>query len=129
MKAKYATLIRSLLKNYHEKVKNIETENYSVHSDNLQIMELGLKLAKCLEGLTLMAQFNNEYEDYCEIHKITMMAFGGDIPHDTSINRLVSLASGSVNLNKFNVSPLKEINENEIKDWQHAAASLKVKRN
>ncbi|MBG0750123.1 hypothetical protein [Pectobacterium carotovorum] len=128
MKAKYATLIRSLLKNYHEQVKAIETGNYSVHSDNLQIMELGLKLAKCLEGLTLMARFNNEFDDYCEIHKITMMAFGGDIPNDTSINKLVSLASGNVNLNKFNVSPLKEINEDEIKDWQHAAASLKVQK-
>ncbi|AYH10180.1 hypothetical protein C5E22_11740 [Pectobacterium parmentieri] len=96
MKAKYATLIRSLLKNYHEQVKAIQTESYSVHSDNLQIMELDLKLAKCLEGLTLMARFNNEYEDYCEIHKITMMAFGGDVPSAENISSIVSFTNFSL---------------------------------
>ncbi|WP_233958083.1 hypothetical protein [Pectobacterium versatile] len=126
MKAKYATLIRSLLKNYHEQVKAIQTESYSVHSDNLQIMELDLKLAKCLEGLTLMARFNNEYEDYCEIHKITMMAFGGDVPEDINVNNLVSLASGVVSVNRASVHPLKEIDDNEIKDWQHISTSLNV---
>lgn len=40
MKTKYATLIRSLLQNYHAQAKAIDKDTYSVHSDGLQLMEL-----------------------------------------------------------------------------------------
>ncbi|AZU08845.1 TPA: hypothetical protein ACWQSC_004198 [Salmonella enterica] len=100
MKAKYATLIRSLLRTYREQASAIEKESFSVHSDGIQLMELNLKLAKCLEGMSLMARFNNEFEDYCELHEITMMAFNGSIPVDDNIPGLISLASCTVKNNK-----------------------------
>ena len=56
MKTKYATLIRSLLQNYHAQANAIEKETFSVHSDGLQLMELNIQLAKCLEGLTSTAR-------------------------------------------------------------------------
>lgn len=85
MKTKYATLIRSLLRTYREQASAIEKESFSIHSDGIQLMELNLKLAKCLEGMTLMARFNNEFDDYCELHEITMMAFNGTIPPEDNI--------------------------------------------
>lgn len=93
MKNKYATLIRSLLKKYHEQMNTIEKESFYVHSDGIQLMELNLQLAKCLEGITLIARFNNDFEDYCEVHDITIKSFGGDVPSEDSIPGLVSLAS------------------------------------
>lgn len=100
MKNKYATLIRSLLRTYREQASTIEKESFSIHSDGIQIMELNLKLAKCLEGMTLMARFNNEFDDYCELHEITLMAFNGNIPSEDNIPGLVSLVSCSVKENK-----------------------------
>lgn len=100
MKTKYATLIRSLLRTYREQASFIEKESFSIHSDSIQLMELNLKLAKCLEGMTLMARFNNEFDDYCELHEITMMAFNGTIPQEDNIPGLISLASCSVKENK-----------------------------
>ena len=93
MKAKYATLIRSLFHNYHEQVKSIEADNYSVHSDGLQLMELNLQLAKCLEGISSTAHFNKDNADFNELHKITLMVFGGSIPSEKSIPGLASLAA------------------------------------
>lgn len=129
MKTKYATLIRSLLKNYHEQANAIEKETYSVHSDGLQLMELNIQLAKCLEGITSTARFNNDSEDFDELHKITIMVFGGNIPTDTNVNNLVSLASGYISNSKANVQPLKSISANEKEDWQHVSASLNIKEN
>lgn len=72
MKTKYATLIRSLLQNYHAQAKLIDKETFSVHSDGLQLMELNIQLAKCLEGITSTARFNNDSEDFEELHKINL---------------------------------------------------------
>lgn len=69
MKTKYATLIRSLLQNYHAQAKAIDKETFSVHSDGLQLMELNIQLAKCLEGITSTARFNNDSDDFEELHK------------------------------------------------------------
>lgn len=113
MKTKYATLIRSLLKNYHEQAGAIEKENYSIHSDGIQLMELNLQLAKCLEGISSTARFNNDSDDFDELHKITLMAFNGNIPASDDIPKVVSLASCS----GFQ-------NQNEKKDWQLRSASL-----
>jgi len=124
MKTKYATLIRSLLQNYHAQAKAIDKETFSVHSDGLQLMELNIQLAKCLEGITSTARFNNDSDDFEELHKITLMVFGGNIPSDTNINNLVSLASCYVKSNKVSVFPLKEMNASERKDWQHVSTSL-----
>lgn len=124
MKTKYATLIRSLLQNYHAQATAIETETFSVHSDGLQLMELNIPLAKCLEGITSAARFNNDSDNFEELHKITLMVFGGNIPKDENVNSLVSLASGYINKSKANVKPLKSISAKEKEDWQHISASL-----
>lgn len=90
MKAKYATLIRNLLNNYHEQAKSIETETFSVHSDGLQLMELNVKLAKCLEGISATAMFNNDKDDFDELHKITLQVFSGNIPEFTGLTSLLT---------------------------------------
>ncbi|WP_370608014.1 hypothetical protein [Citrobacter meridianamericanus] len=94
MKSKYATLIRNLLQSYHAQVTAIDKENYSVHSDGIHLMELNLQLAKCLEGISATARFNNDIDDFSELHKITLMAFNGEIPTGDNIPMLSSLASG-----------------------------------
>lgn len=106
MKTKYATLIRCLLRNYHAQVNAIEKETYSVHSDGMQLMELNIQLAKCLEGITSIARFNNDNEDFEELHKITLMVFGGNIPTENNISGLMSLATSTL---KSNNSHLKSV--------------------
>lgn len=93
MKTKYATLIRSLLQNYHNLVNGISAESYSVHSDGLQLMELNLQLAKCLEGISASARFNNDNDDFNELHKITLMVFSGNIPPENFLSSISSLAT------------------------------------
>lgn len=109
MKTKYATLIRSLLKNYHEQANAIEKETYSVHSDGLQLMELNIQLAKCLEGITSTARFNNDSDDFDELHKITLMVFGGNIPTESNIPSLMSLATSSLKNNNSHLKPLSAV--------------------
>lgn len=106
MKTKYATLIRSLLQNYHAQAKAIDKEIYSVHSDGLQLMELNIQLAKCLEGITSTARFNNDSDDFEELHKITLMVFGGNVPTENNISGLMSLATTAL---KNNNSHLKSV--------------------
>ncbi|HAT3656498.1 TPA: hypothetical protein ACTYZW_003484 [Citrobacter freundii] len=106
MKTKYATLIRSLLQNYHVQANNILTENISVHSDGLQIMELNLQLAKCLEGISSTARFNNDGEDFEELHKIALMVFGGNIPTENNISGLKSLAAHALKMNNSHLKPV-----------------------
>ncbi|MDC0695864.1 hypothetical protein RZ761_24030 [Klebsiella pasteurii] len=106
MKTKYATLIRSLLQNYHAQANAIEKETFSVHSDGLQLMELNIQLAKCLEGITSTARFNNDSDDFEELHKITLMVFSGNIPTDNNISGLMSLATSAL---KSNNSHLKSV--------------------
>lgn len=96
MKTKYATLIRSLLQNYHNLVNEISTESYSVHSDGLQLMELNIQLAKCLEGISASARFNNDSDDFNELHKITLMVFSGNVPPENCLSSLSSLAPSRV---------------------------------
>ncbi|WP_336819401.1 hypothetical protein [Cedecea sp. MMO-103] len=103
MKAKYATLIRSLLRTYSEQASAIEKETFSIHSDGIQLMELNLQLAKCLEGISATARFNNDVEDFNNLHTLMLMAFNGDIPAEDNIPGLVSLASCSVKDNKSTV--------------------------
>ncbi|WP_410699106.1 hypothetical protein [Citrobacter freundii] len=103
MKSKYATLIRNLLQSYHVQVTAIDKENYSVHSDGIHLMELNLQLAKCLEGISATARFNNDIDDFDELHKITLMAFNGDIPTGDNIPMLSSLASGGMIQNNSNL--------------------------
>ncbi|HBL7008441.1 MULTISPECIES: hypothetical protein [Citrobacter] len=109
MKAKYATLIRNLLQSYHAQVTAIDKESYSVHSDGIQLMELKLQLAKCLEGISSTARFNNDADDFDELHKITLMAFKGDIPTENNIPALSSLASGSIRKNSSNLKTLTAV--------------------
>ncbi|EAU9827878.1 hypothetical protein M9Y43_001263 [Salmonella enterica] len=99
MKSKYATLIRNLLQSYHAQATAIDKENFSVHSDGIHLMELNLQLAKCLEGISATARFNNDVDDFAELHKITLMAFKGDIPTEDNIPVLSSLASGVMRKN------------------------------
>ncbi|HED1545438.1 hypothetical protein GFB57_19815 [Citrobacter sp. S39] len=109
MKTKYATLIRNLLQSYQAQVTVIEKENYSVHSDGIQLMELNLQLAKCLEGISATARFNNDTVDFEELHKITLMAFKGDIPTEHNIPALSSLASGEIRKSNSNLKPLTAV--------------------
>lgn len=106
MKTKYATLIRCLLQNYHIQANTIYTDNFSVHSDGLQLMELNLQLAKCLEGITSTARFNNDSADFDELHKITLMVFGGNIPTENNIPGLKLMAAHAL---KNNNSHLKSV--------------------
>lgn len=106
MKAKYATLIRSLLQNYHVQAADINKENFSVHSDGLQIMELNLQLAKCLEGISSTARFNNDSDDFNELHKIALMVFGGNIPTEDNIPGLTSLAVHALKNNNSHLQSL-----------------------
>lgn len=129
MKNKYATLIRNLLQNYHIKAKVIEKESYSIHSDGLQLMELNIQLAKCLEGISSIARFNNDDDDFDELHKITIMAFGGNMPSETNVSNLISLASGYRSDSKVNLHQLKGISASEKKDWQNISTSLNVQEN
>ncbi|SUX38057.1 Uncharacterised protein [Cedecea davisae] len=96
MKAKYATIIRSLLQNYHQQIESINTDQSAIHSDALQLMELNIKLAKCLEGISSSAHFNNDITDYEELHTITLMVFSGQVPEESSVPGLISLAANSV---------------------------------
>lgn len=105
MKAKYATLIRSLLQNYHIQAKAIDTE-FSVHSDGLQLMELNLQLAKCLEGISSTARFNNDSDDFDELHKIALMVFGGSIPTEENIPGLRTLAAHSLKNNNTHLQSI-----------------------
>ncbi|MGL5421927.1 MAG: hypothetical protein ACRDAJ_03035 [Serratia fonticola] len=109
MKTKYATLIRCLLQNYHAQAKAIETESFSIHSDGLQLMELNIQLAKCLEGITSTALFNNDIADFEELHKITLMVFGGNIPTESNIPGLMSLATSSLMNNNSHLKPLSAV--------------------
>lgn len=109
MKTKYATLIRSLLQNYHAQAKVINKETYSVHSDGLQIMELNIQLAKCLEGITSTARFNNDDDDFEELHKITLMVFGGNVPTENNISGLISLATTALKNNNTHLKPVTAV--------------------
>lgn len=106
MKTKYATLIRSLLQNYHAQAKAIDKDTYSVHSDGLQLMELNIQLAKCLEGITSAARFNNDSEDFEELHKITLMVFGRNVPTENNISDLMSLATCALKNNNSHLKPV-----------------------
>lgn len=106
MKTKYATLIRSLLQNYHAQAKAIDKDTYSVHSDGLQLMELNIQLAKCLEGITSVARFNNDSEDFEELHKITLMVFGRNVPTENNISDLMSLATCALKNNNSHLKPV-----------------------
>ncbi|WP_213752924.1 hypothetical protein [Citrobacter portucalensis] len=129
MKTKYATLIRSLLQNYHTQAKAIDKDTYSIHSDGLQLMELNIQLAKCLEGISSIARFNNDNDDFDELHKITIMAFGGNMPSETNVSNLVSLASGYRSDSKASLHQLKGVSASEKKDWQNISTSLNVQKN
>lgn len=109
MKTKYATLIRSLLQNYHCQARAIDKDNFSIHSDGLQLMELNIQLAKCLEGITSTARFNNDSDDFEELHKITLMVFSGNIPTENNVSGLMSLATSAL---KNNNSHLKTVTAN-----------------
>lgn len=109
MKTKYATLIRSLLQNYHIQAKAINTENLSVHSDGLQIMELNLQLAKCLEGISSTARFNNDDDDFDELHKIALMVFGGNIPTEEKIPGLKTLAAHALKNNNSHLQSVSSM--------------------
>lgn len=109
MKTKYATIIRCLLQNYHTQAKAIEQETFSVHSDGLQLMELNIQLAKCLEGITSTARFNNDSDDFEKLHKITLMVFGGSIPTEDSIPGLMSLATSALKNNNSHLKPVTAI--------------------
>ncbi|KLP41765.1 hypothetical protein [Enterobacter ludwigii] len=108
MKAKYATLIRRLLQNYHCHAKAIDKDNFSIHSDGLQLMELNIQLAKCLEGISSTARFNNDNDndDFDELHKITLMVFGGNIPTENNIPWLTSLAASALKNNNTHLKPV-----------------------
>ncbi|EPV1495270.1 hypothetical protein ACV2MU_002584 [Klebsiella pneumoniae] len=103
MKLKYATLIRNLLQNYHMQVKTIDKETFSIHSDGIQLMELNIQLAKCLEGITATAKFNNDKENFEELHRITLGVFAGSIPDENKVTDLVSLATSSVKAHGANL--------------------------
>lgn len=109
MKTKYATLIRSLLQNYHAQSKAIEKETFSVHSDGIQLMELNIQLAKCLEGITATARFNSDNDDFEELHKITLMVFGGNIPTENNIPGLMSLATSALKNNNSHLKPVQSV--------------------
>lgn len=106
MKTKYATLIRSLLQNYHFQAKAIDKDNFSIHSDGLQLMELNIQLAKCLEGITSTARFNNDSDDFEELHKITLMVFSGNVPTENNISGLMSLATSALKNNNAHLKPV-----------------------